>query len=128
MSDWTWHRQTEDELTVRSSLGGGSRALCTFVSSVFSLSLRSVIRLQLRQSERKKRRRDLSVIYAFTHRQKEQHGDCSYWMRALQCVQTGGAELMVSSGPPELQAGFLHLQHSRNNCSYSAFVSCSCSN
>lgn len=67
MSDWTWHRQTEDELPVRSSLGGGSRGVCTFVSSVFSLSLRSAIRLQLRQSERKKRKRELSVIYAFTH-------------------------------------------------------------
>lgn len=54
MSDWTWHRQTEDELAVRSSLGGGSRGVCTFASSVFSLSLRSVIRLQLRQSERER--------------------------------------------------------------------------
>lgn len=66
MSDWTWHRQTEDELAVRSSLGGGSMGVCTFASSVFSLSLRSVIRLQLRQSERK-REKESDWLSAFTH-------------------------------------------------------------
>lgn len=53
--------------------------------------------------------------------QKEKHGHCSYWMGDLQRGQTGGAEWTVSSPPPEPQAGFLHLQHNRNNCNDSAF-------
>lgn len=50
------------------SLGGGSREVCTFASSVFSLSLRSVIRLQLRQSERKKeKKRVIGYLRIHTH-------------------------------------------------------------
>lgn len=77
--------------------------------------------LQEKKRREREGERELSVIYvSITHtsvflmqRQKEKHGHCSYWTGALQCVQTGGAELTVSSTPPELQVGFLHLQHNK---------------
>lgn len=62
--DWTWPRQTqnkreetEDEFAGRSSLGGCLSGVCTFASSEVSLSLRPVIRLQLRQSAREKEKK-----------------------------------------------------------------------
>lgn len=65
--DWTWHRQTEgkcekteDGFTLRSGPRGCVSEVCTFASSEFSLSLRSVIRLQFRQSARKKKRERVS--------------------------------------------------------------------
>lgn len=135
--DWTWHRRTEskcekteDEFTLRSGPSGCASEVCTFASSEFSLSLRSVIRLQFRQSARKKgeKRRELVDNCVVVHTsvllmqsQKEEHGHCSYWTGDLQRGQTGGAERTVSSPPPEPRAGFLHLQHNRNNCSDSAF-------
>lgn len=33
----------------------------------------------------------------------------TYWRWALLCVRAGGAAWTVSSEPPELRAGFLHL-------------------
>lgn len=109
----------QDEFSVRSSLRGCLSEVCTFASSELSLSFRSVIPLQLRQSARKKR---IESHWLSTHScippcfdaKADREVWCSYW--------TGGAESTVSSRPPELQAGFLHLQHNRNNCSHSAFM------
>lgn len=101
----------------------------TLASSEFSLSLRSVIRLQFRQSAREIRQKTSYWISVSMHTsvllmqsQKKKLGHCSYWTGALRRGRTGGEDWMVSSPPPELRAGLLHLQHNRNNCNYSALV------
>lgn len=134
-SDWTWHRQTEnkcektqDEFTLRSGPSGCVSEVRTLASSEFSLSLRSVIRLQFRQSAREIRQKTSYWISVLMHTsvllmqsQKKERGHCSYWTGALRRGRTGGGEWMVSSPPPELRAGLLHLQRNGNNCNNSAF-------